>query len=80
MVLEQLVDEYKGKGYEVKIKYPLAHQIRADIYAVNDSDRIVIEFVDEHTPQEYVNRLKKVISDEGMKLNLVDFSKIILEL
>ena len=52
MAMEQIVDEYKEKGYELKVQYPLSHNLRADLYAVKDDEKIAIEFVNGTTPED----------------------------
>ena len=79
MAVDQLIDEYLGKGYEIKSQYPIIGSLRVDLFAVKGNKRIAVEFVDGHTSSESLLRLKRVAEEEGFSLKLIDISKIKIE-
>ena len=79
MAMEQIVDEYKEKGYELKVQYPLSHNLRADLYAVKDDEKIAIEFVNGTTPEDIISRLRQITAEEGITFRVIDVSSIKIE-
>jgi len=79
MAMEQIVDEYKEMGYELKVQYPLSHNLRADLYAVKNEEKIAIEFVNGKTQEDTISRLKQITSEEGITLRVIDTSSIKIE-
>lgn len=79
MAMEQIIDEYREKGFELKVQYPLSHNLRADLYAVKDDEKIVIEFVNGKRSEDNISRLKQITSEEGITLRVIDASTIKIE-
>lgn len=79
MVEEQLLDDYRQQGFEVKTQYPILADFRADIYAVRGEERVVVELVDGNIPESVMERIKSSITEEGFDLKIIDISKVELE-
>ena len=79
MAMEQIVDEYRERGFELKVQYPLSHNLRVDLYAVKDDEKIAIEFVNGKTPEDAISRLKQITAEEGIAFKVVDISNIKME-
>ena len=79
MAMEQLIEEYKKKGYELKTQYPIYGTLRVDLFAANENDKLAIEFVDEFTTKESLIRLKQIAEEEKVTIKLINISKIRLE-
>ena len=79
MVVEQLLDDYRQKGYEIKTQYPISSMLRADLFAVRGDERVVIELVDGQISSEALHRLQSIVANEGFTLRIVDISKVRLE-
>ena len=79
MVVEQLLDDYRQQGYEIKTKYPISSTLRADLFAVRGDERVVIELVDGQISSEALHRLQSIVANEGFTLRIVDISKVQLE-
>ena len=79
MVEEQLLDDYRQQGFEVKPQYPISAGFRADIYAVRGKERVVVELVDGKIPESVMERMKSSIKEEGLDLKIIDISKVDFE-
>lgn len=79
MVVEQLLDDYRQEGYEIKTQYPISDSLRADLFAVKGDERIVIELVYGGIPADTLKQLEQIVSEEGFILKVIDISKVILE-
>lgn len=79
MVVEQLLDDYSKDGYEIKTQYPISGTWRADLFAVRDEERIVIELVYGKIPSDALNQLKQLVNAEGLTLRVIDVSKVTFE-
>lgn len=79
MVVEQLLDDYRQQGYEIKTQYPISSTLRADMFAVRGDERVVIELVDGQMPSEALHRLQSIVAKEGFTLRVVDITKVQLE-
>lgn len=79
MAVEQLLDEYKENGFEIKSQYPIIGSLRVDLFAVKGDERIAIEFVDNQTSDDTVSRLQQIAQEEDFVLKLIDISAIQLE-
>lgn len=79
MVVQQLLDEYREQGYETKEQYPLGNNQRADIYAVKDNERVIIELKDKRARLEYIEKIRETAQKEGIKFIIIDISDIIIE-
>lgn len=79
MVVEQLLDDYRQQGYEIKTQYPISSTLRADLFAVRGDESVVIELVDGQMPPEALHRLQSIVANEGFILRVVDVSKVQLE-
>ena len=79
MVVEQLFNDYRQQGYEVKTQYPVAANMRADLFAVKGEEKIVIELVDGDLPSEAKERLEQTVSAEGFSLRIIDITKVTME-
>lgn len=79
MVVEQLLDDYRQQGYEIKTRYPISPTLRADLFAVRGDERVVIELVDGTISTEVLHRLQAIVANEGFTLRIVDISKVRLE-
>lgn len=79
MVVEQLLDDYRQQGYEIKTQYPISSTLRADMFAVRGDERVVIELVDGQMPSEALQRLQSIVAHEGFTLRVVDITKVQLE-
>jgi hypothetical protein len=79
MVVEQLLDDYRKEGYEIKTQYPISGTLRADLFAVRGEERIVIELVFGRTPADVLNQLKQTVNAEGFTLKVIDVSKVTFE-
>ncbi len=79
MVVEQLVNDYRQRGYETKTLYPISATLRADLFAVKGDDRVVVELVNGRIPDEALQQLERTVTSEGFRLKVVDISKVKLE-
>lgn len=79
MVVEQLLDDYRKEGYEIKTQYPISETWRADLFAVRGEERIVIELVYGRIPSDALTQLKQMANAEGLTLKVVDVSKVTFE-
>lgn len=79
MVVEQLLDDYRQQGYEIKTQYPISATLRADLFAVKGDDRVVIELVYGRIPDEAMQQLEHTVTSEGFRLEVIDISKVKLE-
>ncbi len=79
MVIDQLVDDFTQKGYEVKTQYPIFSNFRADLYAVKEGNKIAVVFVDNNSPMQALNHLKQLVAADGIMLMFVDLTQITLE-
>lgn len=79
MVIEQLLDDYRQQGYEIKTQYPISSTLRADMFAVRGDERVVIELVDGQMQPEALRRMQTIVTNEGFTLRVVDVSKVKLE-
>ncbi len=79
MVVEQLLDDYRQEGYEIKTQYPISDSLRADLFAVRGNERVVIELVYDSVSADNLNHLKQMVSAEGFTLKIIDVSKVTLE-
>lgn len=79
MVVQQLMDEYKEKGYEVKEQYPIGRNIRADLYASKDGERVIIELTDKDTRLDHVDMISQIAQLEGAQFRIVNLSDIKIE-
>lgn len=79
MVVQQLMDEYKEKGYEVKEQYPIGRNIRADLYASKDGERVIIELTDKDTRLDQVDMISQIAQLEGAQFRIVNLSDIKIE-
>ena len=78
MAIDQLVDDFTQKGYEVKTQYPIFSNFRTDLYAVKEGDKIAVVFVD-NSPMQALNHLKQLVAADGINLIFVDITQITLE-
>lgn len=79
MAVQQLIDEYKEKGYEVKEQYPIGRNLRADLYASKDDEREIIELTDKYTRLEQVDMISKIAQLEGTRFRIVNLSDTKIE-
>ena len=79
MAVQQLMDEYKEKGYEVKEQYPIGRNLRADLYASKDGERIIVELTDKDTRLEQVDLIRQIAQLEGSQFRIVNLSDIKIE-
>lgn len=79
MVVEQLVDDLVQQGYEIKTQYPITSTLRADLFAVRGDEKIVMELTYGHIPDDALQRLRLIVSNEGFELRVIDISKVELE-
>lgn len=79
MVVRQLLDEYRDNGYETKERYPLGNSLRADIYAVRDGERVIIQIVDKQTRKEQIEKIREKAQEEGVKLIVYDIEDAKIE-
>ena len=79
MVVRQLLDEYKAKGYETKEQYPLGNNLRADIFAVKEGKRVILEITDRHGRQEQIEKIREISQKEGISFSIIDISDIKIE-
>lgn len=79
MVVRQLLDEYRDNGYETKEQYPLGNSLRADIYAVRDGERVIIQIIDKQTRKEQIEKIRERAQEEEVKLIVYDISDIKIE-
>lgn len=79
MVVEQLLDDYRQQGYEIKTQYPISSSLRADLFAVRGDEHVVIELVDGQILPEALRYLQNIVANEGFTLRIVDVSKVQLE-
>jgi len=79
MVVEQLLDNYRSQGYEIKTQYPISATLRADLFAVKGDDRVVIELVNGTISDEAMKHFMQVVTSEGFRLEVIDISKVKLE-
>lgn len=79
MVVEQLLDDYRQHGFEIKTQYPISAVLRADLFAVRDDKRVVIELVDGAIPASAKQRLERIAADEGLEIKVIDISKVKFE-
>ena len=80
MAMDQLIDEYIQKGFEIKPQYPILDNFRADIYAIKDDEKVAIEFVHISDSEESMQNLKQLAAEEGITLRFIDISKIQIQL
>lgn len=76
MVVEQLLDDYRQQGYEIKTQYPISSSLRADLFAVRGDDRVVIELTYGKIPDEDLKQLNQTVDSEGFRLEVIDISKV----
>jgi len=79
MVVRQLLDEYRDNGYETKEQYPLGNSLRADIYAVKDGERVIIQIIDKQTRKEQIEKIRERALEEGVKLTIYDITNVKIE-
>ena len=79
MVVHQLLDEYRKDGYETKDQYPIGKNLRADIYAVKDDERVIVEIKDKRARLEYIDKIRETAQKEGIRFIIVDISDIKIE-
>ena len=79
MAVEQLLDNYRSQGYDIKTQYPISATLRADLFAVKDDDRVVIELIYGKAPDDALMQLRQMVSSEGLRLEIIDVSKIKME-
>jgi len=79
MAVLQLVDEYKEQGYEVKEQYPIGRNLRADLYASKDGERVIIELTDKNTRLEQVNLISQIAQLEGAQFRIINLSDTKIE-
>ena len=79
MVVRQLLDDYRDNGYETKERYPLGNSLRADIYAVKDGERVIIQIIDKQTPKEQIEKIREKAREEGFKLAVYDITDAKIE-
>lgn len=79
MVVEQLLDNYRQRGYEIKPQYPISASLRADLFAVKGEDRVVIKLVYGTIPDEAMRQLEHSVASEGFRLEIIDIAKVKLE-
>lgn len=79
MVVRQLLDEYKENGYETKEQYPLGNNLRADIYAVKEDERVIVEIMDKNSRKEYIEKIHDTALKECVKFIIIDISDIKIE-
>ncbi len=79
MAVQQLIDEYKEKGYEVKEQYPIGRNLRADLYASKDGERVIIELTDKDTRLEQVDMVSQIAQIEKTQFRIVNLSDIKIE-
>lgn len=79
MFVKQLLDEYKSNGYEAKEQYPLGNNLRADIYAVRDGERVVIQIIDKQTRKEQIEKIRERAQEEGIELAVYDITDVKIE-
>lgn len=79
MVVEQLLDDYRQQGFEIKTQYPISATLRADIFAVRDNERVVIELVDGAVSASTKQRLEGIAAGEGVEIKLIDISRVKFE-
>lgn len=79
MVVEQLLDNYRSQGYEIKTQYPISATLRADLFAVKGDDRVVIELIYGKASDDALKQLEQMVASEGFRLEIVDVSKVKME-
>ena len=79
MVVEQLIDNYRQQGYETKTQYPISSTLRADLFAVREEEKVVIELVYGKMHEDELEQLEQTVSSEGFRLVVIDISKVKLE-
>lgn len=79
MVVEQLIDNYRQQGYEIKTQYPISSTLRADLFAVREEEKVVIELVYGKMHEDELEQLEQTVSSEGFRLVVIDISKVKLE-
>lgn len=76
MVVEQLLDDYRQQGYEIKTQYPISSSLRADLFAVRGDDRVVIELTYGKIRDEVLRQLKQSVASEGFRLEVIDILNV----
>lgn len=78
MVEDQVCDEYISQGYTVKRGYNYAEMYRADLYAYNDNEKIIIELITCNKEKEHLIALYKRAIEAGFQFRVVsaDYSHL----
>lgn len=71
MVEDQVCDEYESKGYSVVREYKYTDNYRADIYAYNDTEKILIELITGRKNKEHIIDLYKHAIASGYEFRVV---------
>lgn len=79
MAVDQLIDEFQDKGYEIKTQYPILGSLRVDVFAVKGNRKVAVEFVENGASDESLQRLRQIVSGEGITLKLINVSRIRIE-
>lgn len=51
----------------------------ADIYAVKDDERVIVEIKDKRARLEYIDKIRETAQKEGIRFIIVDISDIKIE-
>lgn len=78
MVEDQVCDEYVSKGYTVVREFKYHENYRADIYAYNDDEKILIELITGRKEKQHIVELYKRALSLGYKFRVVtaDYSHL----
>ena len=71
IVTQQLYDELKAKGYDVQIAPKLKENVRPDLIASNDSEKIMFEIVSKSKDKETIMKRREQAIKMGYKFKLV---------
>lgn len=78
MVEDQVCDEYESNGYTVVKEFKYYENYRADIYAYNDDEKILIELITGRKEKQHIVELYKRAVALGYKFRVVtaDYSHL----